>query len=84
LAIVGSSRTTTSSGDGQAQLAGQLTRDHLGHQRLATLPGAVELHDVRAEVVGLDQAGQRAALAQGEDVPGREHFTQPTAHDRRG
>ena len=55
----------------QAEAPGQLADDHLGDEDLQPLPGAAELADVGAEVVGLDDAGQRAALAQGRDVAGR-------------
>jgi hypothetical protein len=58
-------------GDRQAERAGQLADQHLGDQHLAALAGAAELHDVRPEVVGLHHPGQRAALAQRHDVPGR-------------
>ena len=50
--------------------AGQLADDHLGDQHLEALAGAAELADVGAEVVGLDDPGQRAALAQRRDVAG--------------
>ena len=47
---------------------------------LAPLARAAELHHVRAEVVRLDDPGQRAALAQGGDVARRVHMAQ---HDWR-
>src|SRR5690606_38582954 len=59
----------------------QLTGDHLGHQRLAALPGAHELHHVHAVVVGLDQARQRTALAQRQDVTRPHHFSQHAGKD---
>ena len=34
----------------------ELADEHLGDEHLAALPGPGELHDVGAEVVGLDQA----------------------------
>ena len=57
--------------DGQAEGPRKLADDHLRDQRLGALAGAVELDDVEAVVVGLAQAGQRAALAEGRDVAGR-------------
>ena len=60
----GSSSTTHELGHRQAERARQLAGDHLGDERLRALAGAAELHDVQAVVVGLDEAGQRAALAQ--------------------
>ena len=50
-----------------------LPRDELGHQRARPLAGAAELQDVEAVVVGLDEPGHRAALAQRRHVPGRGH-----------
>ena len=42
----------------------ELAHQDLGHQDPQSLAGAPELHDVRAEVVRLDDPGQRAALTQ--------------------
>ena len=62
--------------DAQAQRARDLADDHLGDQRLRALPGAAELHDVEAVVVGLHQAGDRAAFAQRDDVARGAHGAQ--------
>src|SRR5690606_39546874 len=43
---------------------------HIGDKRLATRYRAGELTHVGAEIVGLDQAGQGTAFAQGGDVAG--------------
>lgn len=61
-AIAASRWTTTSSGM-EAERTGAFAGHDLRHQRLASLPRAAELDHVRAQVVGLDEAGQRAALA---------------------
>ena len=53
---------------GQAQRPRQLARDDLRDERPRTLRGAVELDDVQAVVVCLDEPGQRAALAERRDV----------------
>ena len=50
--------------------------DDLGHQHPQPLAGAAELADVDAQVVGLDDPGQRAALAQRRHVAGRAHLPQ--------
>ncbi|MDT9691915.1 hypothetical protein Q5762_27010 [Streptomyces sp. P9(2023)] len=42
------------------------------HRTSTLLAG--ELHDVRTEIVGLDDPGERAALTQGRDIEGRCHF----------
>ena len=42
--------------DADAEAPCQLADEHLGHQDPQSLAGAAELHDVRAEVVGLDDA----------------------------
>ena len=57
-------------GDVDPERAAELADDDLGHQRLRALAGRGELHDVRAEVVGLDEPGQRAALPQRRQVGG--------------
>jgi hypothetical protein len=57
-------------GDGQAEGAADRAGDELGDEDLGALAGAAELEDVGAEVVGLDDGRQRAALAQGGDVAG--------------
>ena len=49
----------------------ELTDHHLGDERLRPLPRAAELQHVEPVVVGLDEPGQRAALAQRGDVAGR-------------
>ena len=53
----------------QAQAAGELAGDDLGDQGERPLAGAAELHHVGAEVVRLDDGGQRPALAQRGHVP---------------
>ena len=60
-------------GDGQPEGATDLAGEPLRDERPRTLAGAPELHDVQPVVVGLDQARQRAALAQGRDVAGGGH-----------
>ena len=62
--------------NGQVQRPGQLARDDLGHQHRGALPGTGVLDGVRAQVVGLHQAGQRSALAQRGDVADGRHLTQ--------
>ena len=52
---------------------GELADDDLRDEHLGSLPGSGELHDVHAEVVGLHEPGQRAALAERRDVTGRVH-----------
>jgi hypothetical protein len=68
-------------GHPEAEPAGEFAADDLGHQRLAALPRAGELGDVRPEVVGLDEPRQGTALTQRRDVAGRddlcEHFPRP-------
>jgi hypothetical protein len=49
---------------------GQARDDHLRDQHPQSLPGAAELADVGAEVVGLDDAGEAAALPERRDVAG--------------
>src|SRR5262249_60289889 len=56
--------------DGRAERRRELAADALRDERLRALSGAVELQDVEAVVVGLDERGQRAALAQRRDVAG--------------
>ena len=55
--------------DAQPEAARELAGDDLGDQRERALPGAAELHHVGAEIVRLDDGGQRPALAQGGHVP---------------
>ena len=55
-------------GDRQAERAGDLAGHQLGDQRLGTVTGAPELHDIRAVVVGFDDRRERAAFAQRRDV----------------
>ena len=55
----------------ETEAPGQLADDHLGHERPQPLAGAPELDHVQPVVVGLDQARQRAALAQRRDVADR-------------
>ena len=55
-------------GHGQADRACQLAGQPLRDERARPLPGAAELDDVQPVVVRLDEAGQRAALAQGRHV----------------
>ena len=57
-------------GDEEAQCAGEFAGHDLGDQCRRSLPGPGELHHVETVVVGLDQRGQRAALAQRGDVAG--------------
>jgi hypothetical protein len=74
-------------GGADAEPAGQLADDHLGDQRARALAGAAELADVGAQVVGLDDARERAALAQRRDVAcggdGGDHQTNLPALTRR-
>ena len=58
-------------GHGQPERAGELAGDDLRDERLRPLPGTAELEDVEAVVVGLDERGQRAALAERRHVAGR-------------
>ena len=60
-------------GHRQPERPADLAGEPLGDERARTLAGAAELHDVQAVVVGLDEARQRAALAQGRDVAGGGH-----------
>jgi hypothetical protein len=57
--------------NGQPDGPGDLTRQPFGNEGPRTLAGAMELDDVEAVVVRLDQAGKGATLAQGRDVAGR-------------
>ena len=66
-------RRGRSPGTGRPSARPSSPRDQLGDQRLGPLAGAVELDDVQPVVVGLDEAGQRAALAERRDVAGRGH-----------
>ncbi len=56
--------------DRERQRPGQLAADHLRGQHRHALAGRPPLDHVGAQVVGLDQTGQRTALAQREDVAG--------------
>ena len=56
-------------GGRDAEASGDLADEHLRDEHLAALAGAGELHDVGAEVVGLDEPGEGPALAQRGDVP---------------
>ena len=58
--------------DGQPDRPSELARQPLGDERAGSLAGAPELHHVQAVVVRLDEPGQRATLAQGRDVAGRD------------
>lgn len=68
-------------GDAQPEPPAELSADHLRDECLAPLSGAGEFHDVRAEVVGLDDPGERAALTQRRDIAGCydffQHFPRP-------
>ena len=55
-------------GHREAQRPRELPAQQLGHERRGPLPGPAELQDVEPVVVGLDEPGQRAALAQRGDV----------------
>ena len=57
--------------DRQTDRPGDLAGQPLGDERPRPLAGAAELDHVQAVVVGLDEAGQRAALAQGRHVARR-------------
>ena len=57
--------------DEQAERAGDLAGEPLRDEDARALAGAPELHDVQPVVVGLDESGQRAALAERGDVAGR-------------
>src|ERR1043165_8736854 len=67
-ATTGSSSITTSSGTGSPSRRGSAPGVSPAAQRLRPLPGAAELDDVGAQVGGLDDAGQGAALAQRGDI----------------
>ena len=64
---------STISGTGRPSARRQLAGDELGDERLRALARAAELQDVQAVVVGLDEPGHRAALAQRRDVAGGGH-----------
>ena len=72
--------------DADAEAPCELAHEHLGHQDPQSLSGAAELHDVGAEVVGLDDPGQRTALTQRRDVAGGGDagITTPPPRGRRG
>ena len=69
-------------GHGQPERAAELARDDFGDERPRALPGAAELHHVQPVVVGLDEPGQRPALAQGRDVAGGGDGSQGLDHAR--
>jgi hypothetical protein len=54
---------------GEAECSADLTRDELRDQRLLALPGAAQLDNVKTQVVGFDQRGHGAALAERHHVP---------------
>lgn len=60
----------------QPEPPAELAADDLRDQGLAPLPRPGELHDVRAEVVALDDPGERAAFTQGRDIAGRDDLSQ--------
>ena len=64
----GSTSIADEVGHGQADRPAELAGQPLGDERARALAGAAELDDVQPVVVGLDEAGQRAALAQGRHV----------------
>ncbi len=66
----------------QAERPRQLARDHLRHEHQRPLPGAAELADVEAVVVGLEQSRQRAALAEGRHVTARGDGSESGGHRR--
>ena len=72
----GSTSTSTISGTRSPSARAISPTTHLGDQRLQPLAGAAELDDVQPVVVGLDEAGHRAALAQRRDVARGAHGAQ--------
>ena len=69
--ITGSSSTSDELGHRRSRAPRDLARDDLRDEGLRPLAGAAELEDVEPVVVGLDDRGQRAALAQRRDVARR-------------
>ena len=63
-AICASRSTATRSGTSSPSARPISPASHSGDERARALAGAAELHDVQPVVVGLDEAGQRAALAE--------------------
>ena len=74
-------------GHRQAEHARQLAGHQFRDQRAAALPRAAELQHVQAVVVGLDDGGERPALAEGRDVArggdGADHCACTLARARR-
>ena len=60
-------------GDRKPERPTDLTGQPLRDERARTLACGAELHDVQPVIVGLDQARQRATLAQGRDIAGGGH-----------
>ena len=60
-------------GHEQPERSSELAAEPLGDQCPGPLPGAAELHDIHPLVVRLDQAWQRAALAERRHVARRRH-----------
>ncbi len=81
--ILGSRSASASSGVRRPEPPGQLAADDLRYQRERPLAGAAELEHVGAQVVGLDDRGQAAALAERGEVAGHrdtfKHARQRTA-----
>jgi hypothetical protein len=69
-------------GDAKAQSARELDADHLRYQRQRALAGAGPLDDIDPVVVGLEQPGERSALAQGRDVARRGDLQERRHRDR--
>ena len=71
----------------QVEPARHLGDDHLGDEHAQALAGAPELAHIGAEVVGLDDARQRPALAQRRDIArdgdGRDHAIGASSASRR-
>jgi hypothetical protein len=65
----------------EAERAADLATDEFGNEGFQALSGAAELHHVETVVTCLDDAGQRAALAQGRDIArSRDRSNQGSAH----
>ena len=67
----GSTSMNTSSGTVNPTARADLAGEPLGHEGTRTLARTMELDDVQPVVVGLDEARERAALAQRRDVARR-------------
>ena len=65
-------------------MARQLAGDHLGCERLGTLAGAAEFHDVQPVVIGFHQAGQRPAFTKLRHVAGGRDGPHVASVGRRG